>query len=67
MKGTQSLAPGQSPLPLYVQIRDDLRAFKQVMESGEVLFARKAERLEGEQQGLGALLPTPQDAQEVRV
>ena len=49
------------------QIRDDLRAFKQVMEAGEVLFARKAERLEGEQQGLGALLPTPQRAQEVRV
>lgn len=48
------------------QIRDDLRAFKQVMETGEILFARKPERLESEQKGIGAILDSPDDAQEVR-
>lgn len=38
MKGTQPLAPGHSPLPLYVQIRDDLR--RKILEGSYVIHER---------------------------
>jgi GntR family transcriptional regulator len=38
VKGTESLAPGQSPLPLYVQIRDNLR--RKILEGSYVIHER---------------------------
>ncbi|MBK3868619.1 UTRA domain-containing protein [Pseudomonas stutzeri] len=38
MKGTQHLVPGDSPLPLYVQIRDDLR--RKILEGSYLVHER---------------------------
>lgn len=38
MKGTEHVAPGQSPLPLYVQIRDNLR--RKILEGSYVIHER---------------------------